>query len=93
MDLQGAVEARNANYAAVVRHLHFRKRAWLGLHLADNSIEDHDDSDSDASEAAEGLEDAEQASQPAKCGTKQLCSVNRQSKGNKFFTQLVRFAV
>ena len=59
------MEARNANYAAVVRHLQFRKRAWLGLHLADNDDEDRLDSDSDTSEAAEGLEDAEQASQPA----------------------------
>ena len=60
------MEARNANYAAIVRHLQFRKRAWLGLHLADACDEDRQlrsgyDSDSDASEAAEGLEDAEQA--------------------------------
>ena len=58
------MEARNANYAAVVRHLQFRKRAWLGLHLADKFDKDGHDSDSDTSEAAEGLEDAEQASWP-----------------------------
>ena len=59
------MEARNANYAAVVRHLQFRKRAWLGLHLADNYDDDGHDSDSDTSEAAEGLEDAEQARYPS----------------------------
>ena len=68
------MEARNANYAAIVRHLQFRKRAWLGLHLADNCDDDRQlrsghDSDSDTSEEAEGLEDAEQAIGPASCGT------------------------
>lgn len=80
-DPQGAVEARNANYAAVVRHLQFRKRAWLGLHLANAHDEDRqlrsgDDGDSDTSEAAEGLEDAEQVG-PASSGAMQMALQER----------------
>lgn len=50
---QGAVEARNANYAAIVRNLQFTKRAWFGLRLAEELDEGRPqrfaDSDSDSS--------------------------------------------
>jgi len=60
------VEARNANYAAVVRNLQFTKRAWFGLRIADepeDSRRQHvfSDSDSDSSSGAdEELEGVEQ---------------------------------
>ncbi len=49
------MEARNANYAAVVRNLQFTKRAWFGLRIADepeDSRRQHVLSDSDSTPAA-----------------------------------------
>ena len=60
------MEARNANYAAVVRNLQFTKRAWFGLRIADETEDSRrqhvfSDSDSDSSSGADDeLEGVEQ---------------------------------
>ena len=67
LNTQGAVEARNANYASIVRNLQFTKSAWFGLRLKEE-LDDgrqrvgHDSDTESGSEAEEELEGVEQAS-------------------------------